>query len=107
MSETMIPLADLQDKFDDILKIVDETNEPVFLTKDGVPDLGLLSMEAYKKLRFFDLGLNKKNGPFLAKNPQKRFIFDKVGRFKSCHPHHLCSLPNENSVNCFFCAVFA
>ena len=32
MSETMIPLADLQDKFDDILKIVDETNEPVFLT---------------------------------------------------------------------------
>ena len=57
MSETMIPLADLQDKFDDILKIVDETNEPVFLTKDGVRDLVLLSMEAYKKLRFFDLGL--------------------------------------------------
>lgn len=52
MSETMIPLADLQDKFDDILKIVDETNEPVFLTKDGVPDLVLLSMEAYKSFDF-------------------------------------------------------
>ena len=36
MSEIMIPLADLQDKFDDILKIVDETNEPVFLTKDEI-----------------------------------------------------------------------
>ncbi|MFQ9737867.1 MAG: type II toxin-antitoxin system prevent-host-death family antitoxin [Christensenellaceae bacterium] len=52
MSETMIPLADLQDKFDDILKIVDETNEPVFLTKDRVPDLVLLSMEAYKSFDF-------------------------------------------------------
>ena len=37
---------------DDISRMVHETQEPVFLTKDGYGDMVVMSMEAYENLKF-------------------------------------------------------
>lgn len=41
--------ADLRDNFDEISRICHETNEPVYITKNGKNDLVLLSNEAYEE----------------------------------------------------------
>lgn len=46
------PVSDLRNKFADISKIVHETAEPVFLTKNGYGDMVVMSYEAYEKLQF-------------------------------------------------------
>ena len=46
------PVSDLRNNFADISRIVHETNEPVFLTKNGYGDMVVLSMEAFEKLQF-------------------------------------------------------
>lgn len=46
------PVSDLQNNFDEISKIVHETAQPVFLTKNGYGDMVVLSMEAYESLQF-------------------------------------------------------
>ena len=46
------PVSDLRNHFAEISKTVKETNEPVFLTKNGYGDLVVLSMEAYEKFQF-------------------------------------------------------
>lgn len=46
------PVSDLRNNFADISRIVHETSQPVFLTKNGYGDMVVLSMEAYEKLQF-------------------------------------------------------
>lgn len=46
------PVSDLRNNFADISKIVHETSEPVFLTKNGYGDMVVMSFEAYEKLQF-------------------------------------------------------
>lgn len=46
------PVSDLRNNFADISKIVHETAQPVFLTKNGYGDMVVLSMEAYENLQF-------------------------------------------------------
>ena len=46
------PVSDLRNNFADISKTVHETAQPVFLTKNGYGDMGVLSMEAYENLQF-------------------------------------------------------
>lgn len=46
------PISDLRNKFAEISKIVHETSEPVFLTKNGYGDMVVMSMEAYQNLQF-------------------------------------------------------
>ena len=46
------PVSDLRNNFADISKTVHETDQPVFLTKNGYGDMVVLSMEAYEKLHF-------------------------------------------------------
>lgn len=46
------PVSDLRNKFAEISKQVHETEKPVFLTKNGVGDMVVLSMDAYEKLHF-------------------------------------------------------
>ena len=43
------PISDLRNHFADISKIVHETGEPIFLTKNGYGDMVVMSMEAYEK----------------------------------------------------------
>lgn len=50
---TMIrPVSDLRNHFSEISKIVHETAQPVFLTKNGFGDMVVLSMDAYENLQF-------------------------------------------------------
>lgn len=46
------PVSDLRNNFAEISKIVHETNEPVFLTKNGYGDMVVLSMDAFKNFQF-------------------------------------------------------
>ena len=46
------PVSDLRNNFADISRIVHETSQPVFLTKNGYGDMVVLSMEAFENLQF-------------------------------------------------------
>jgi len=46
------PVSDLRNNFADISRIVHETQEPVFLTKNGYGDMVVMSMEAYERKLF-------------------------------------------------------
>ena len=50
--ETIRPISDLRNNFADISKTVHETQQPVFLTRNGYGDMVVMSMEAYENLRF-------------------------------------------------------
>ena len=50
--EMIRPVSDLRNHFADISKTVHETDQPVFLTKNGYGDMVVLSMEAYENLHF-------------------------------------------------------
>ncbi len=50
--EKIRPVSDLRNKFAEISRQVHETQEPVFLTKNGFGDMVVLSMEAFENLQF-------------------------------------------------------
>lgn len=52
MSRSIRPVSDLRNNFADISRTVHETQQPVFLTKNGFGDMVVLSMEAYENLQF-------------------------------------------------------
>ena len=49
---TIRPVSDLRNNFAEISQTVHETQQPVFLTKNGFGDMVVLSMEAYENLQF-------------------------------------------------------
>ena len=46
------PVSDLRNHFAEITKEVQETKEPVFLTKNGVGSIDVMCMDAYDKGRY-------------------------------------------------------
>ncbi len=46
------PISDLKDHFDEIISQVNETQEPLFLSKDGSIDMVVLSMEKFENIQF-------------------------------------------------------
>lgn len=50
--KTIRPVSDLRNNFAEISKIVHDTAQPVFLTKNGYGDMVVLSMEAYENFQF-------------------------------------------------------
>lgn len=46
------PVSDLRNNFSDISKTVHETQQPIFLTKNGFGDMVVMSMESYENLQF-------------------------------------------------------
>jgi len=46
------PVSDLRNNFADISRMVHETSEPVFLTKNGHGDMVVMSIEAYERKQF-------------------------------------------------------
>ena len=46
------PVSDLRNNFAEISKLVHETAQPVFLTKNGYGDMVILSMEAFQNMQF-------------------------------------------------------
>ena len=45
------PVSDLRNNFAEISKMVHETAQPVFLTKNGYGDMVVLSMEAFQNMQ--------------------------------------------------------
>jgi len=48
------PVSDLRNRFAEISRIVHETAEPVYLTKNGYGDMVVMSMDAYAQKKFED-----------------------------------------------------
>ena len=51
MKKKIWSVSDLKENLEEISSQVHETNEPVFLTKNGFADMVVLSMEAYENLQ--------------------------------------------------------
>ncbi len=73
------PVSDLRNKFTEISKIVQETAEPVFLTKNGYGSMVVMSIEAYEQKRFDSEIYHKlKESEIEAKTTDKRYTHQEV-----------------------------
>jgi prevent-host-death family protein len=73
------PVSDLRNKFAEISKIVHETSEPVFLTKNGYGDMVVMSFQAYEKLQFeSEIYFKLKEAELQAKQTNQRFSHKEV-----------------------------
>lgn len=50
--QSIRPISDLRNKFTEVSRDVHESGQPVFLTKNGVGDMVVMSMEAFEALEF-------------------------------------------------------
>ncbi|WP_449240854.1 type II toxin-antitoxin system Phd/YefM family antitoxin [Desulfoscipio gibsoniae] len=67
------PVSDLRNNFANISRIVHETSEPVFLTKNGYGDMVVMSMEAYERHQFkSEVYFKLKEAELEAKTTDKR-----------------------------------
>jgi prevent-host-death family protein len=79
------PVSDLRNNFSEISKVVHETQEPVFLTKNGYGDMVVMSMEAYEDKLFESKIYDRlKEAELEAKSTKTRIsheiIFSKLRR---------------------------
>lgn len=77
------PVSDLRNNFADISRVVHETAEPVFLTKNGYGDMVVMSMEAYERHQFkSEVYFKLKEAELEAKTTNKRYshkeVFDEL-----------------------------
>ena len=73
------PVSDLRNKFSDISNAVHESNEPVFLTKNGRGDMVVMSFEAYEQNLFqSEIYLKLKEAEYQAASTKKRYSHDEV-----------------------------
>jgi len=73
------PVSDLRNNFADISRIVHETSEPVFLTKNGYGDMVVMSFEAYERLQFeSEIYFKLKEAELQAKQTNQRFSHKEV-----------------------------
>ncbi|GAB4272329.1 type II toxin-antitoxin system Phd/YefM family antitoxin [Thermincola ferriacetica] len=73
------PVSDLRNNFAEISRVVHETSEPVFLTKNGYGDMVVMSFEAYEKLQFeSEVYFKLKEAELQAKQTNQRFSHKEV-----------------------------
>lgn len=73
------PISDLRNNFTDISRIVHETEEPVFLTKNGYGDMVVMSMESYERKLFeSEIYFKLKEAELEAKTTDKRYTHKEV-----------------------------
>lgn len=73
------PVSDLRNNFADISKLVHETGEPVFLTKNGHGNMVVMSIEAYEQKLFeSEVYVKLKEAELEAKSNKKRYTLDEV-----------------------------
>ena len=76
---TIRPVSDLRNKFTDISRIIHESNDPVYLTKNGRGDMVVMSMEAYERNLFeYDIYLKLKEAEYQAATVKKRYTHDET-----------------------------
>jgi prevent-host-death family protein len=73
------PISDLRNKFTDISRTVHESNDPVYLTKNGKGDMVVMSLEAYEQNLFeSEIYLKLKEAEYQAASVKKRYTHDEV-----------------------------
>ena len=73
------PVSDLRNNFAEISKVVHETKQPVFLTKNGYGNMVVLSMEAFENLQFeSEVYYKLKEAERLDKKNNKRYTSGEV-----------------------------
>jgi prevent-host-death family protein len=73
------PISDLRNKFAEISRIVHEDKEPVFLTRNGVGDMVVMSIDDYRARKFaHDIDLKLIEAREEAAHTDKRFTHDEV-----------------------------
>ena len=73
------PVSDLRNNFAEISKIVHETGEPIFLTKNGYGDMVVMSIEAYEAKQFENEIVQKlKEAQVEAKSTAIRYSHEEV-----------------------------
>jgi len=73
------PVSDLRNNFADISRIVHETLEPVFLTKNGYGDMVVMSIEAYERKQFeSEIYFKLKEAELEAKFTDVRYTHEEV-----------------------------
>jgi len=73
------PVSDLRNNFAEISKIVHETGEPVFLTKNGYGDMVVMSIEAYEARQFeSEIFHRLKEAQIEAKSTDTRYSHEEV-----------------------------
>jgi len=73
------PVSDLRNKFSDISNAVHESNEPIYLTKNGRGDMVVMSFEAYEQNLFqSEIYLKLKEAEYQAASTKKRYTHSEV-----------------------------
>ena len=73
------PISDLRNNFTDISKIVNETNEPVFLTKNGHGNMVVMSIETYEKMQSeSEIYFKLKEAEEESNTTSKRYTHDEI-----------------------------
>ena len=73
------PVSDLRNNFTEISRVIHETSEPIFLTKNGYGDMVVMSIEAYEKLQFEnEVYLKLKEAELQAKSTDMRYSHEQV-----------------------------
>ncbi|WP_127585654.1 type II toxin-antitoxin system Phd/YefM family antitoxin [Paenibacillus koleovorans] len=73
------PVSDLRNNFAEISKIVHETREPVFLTKNGHGDMVVMSIEQYENMQYnTEIFAKLQEAESEAYNSDVRYSHDEV-----------------------------
>jgi len=73
------PVSDLRNKFAEISKIVHDTSEPIFLTKNGYGDMVVMSIDAYERKLFeSEIYFKLKEAEIQAKSTDKRYSHEEI-----------------------------
>ena len=73
------PVSDLRNNFTEISRMVHETQEPVFLTKNGYGDMVVMSIEAYEARQFESEIFHKlKEAQIEAKSTDMRYSHEEI-----------------------------
>ena len=73
------PVSDLRNNFAEISKMVHETGEPLFLTKNGYGDMVVMSIEAYEARQFESEIFHKlREAQIEAKSTDIRYSHEEV-----------------------------
>lgn len=73
------PVSDLRNSFTEISSIVHETNNPIFLTKNGYGDMVVMSVEAYENMQFQnEIYFKLKEAEMENKRSDKKYSPDEV-----------------------------
>jgi prevent-host-death family protein len=73
------PISDLRNSFTEISKIVHETSDPVFLTKNGYGDMVVMSIEAYERKLFeSEIYFKLKEAELEAKSTDVRYMHEEI-----------------------------